>query len=135
MNLAELIERQKAASGLSYEDMADRARDRGQRIRGNILWQLTRREIAQHPKPDTIRALAAALDTTVREVLDAVEESLGLRRVDVEVADPNIEAWITLTGDRTPEEVAELAEILRQKVDERMAERAAAAKTQPANER
>lgn len=118
VNLSDLINTRKGELGLSYEKLAGRARVAGHELTGNALFNLTRREIQQYPAPNTIRAVAAALGVEVRAVLDAVDESLGFERVPVDSGASDVQAWITLTGDRTPAERQALLDFVRAKIQE-----------------
>lgn len=117
-NLSELILRRKNELGLSYEKLADRARERGHQIRASSLYQLANRGIQQHPTPAILLGVEAAIDVPMGTILDAIEVQLGLSRETVDLGDESLQAWLILTGDRTPEQRAALVEKLRELVDE-----------------
>ncbi|WP_156051399.1 hypothetical protein [Allokutzneria albata] len=113
MNLSELITARKDELELSYQRLADRARKQGLELTASAINQMARRPLAEYPKPETIRALAVALGVPEGRILAAADVSLGFRRVDVETHRPDVETWLALTGDRSPEQIDALMDVVR----------------------
>lgn len=113
MRLSELITKRKAELGLSFQGIADRAAEAGYQLsRANVHW-FTRDEMKEWPTPETITALAHALDVPVAEVIDATAESLGIEVERVPTDSASVRAWVALTEHRSPEEVERLLQIAR----------------------
>jgi hypothetical protein len=113
VTLDELILARKRALGLSYQRMAARAVRAGHEITGSAIATMVKRPLSAWPLPSTVRALAAALDVAEDEVIAAATRSLGFRDVRVPMDDPRVQAWLSLTGDRSPEQVEALLEIVK----------------------
>ena len=109
MDLATLIETRRRELGLSYEQVAARAAEHGHKISGSAVHKYTRPGVLPgFPKPDTLVALAAGLDVQIDQVVAAAAQSAGLTLSANTVGDNQVQAWLALTADRTPEEVQAL---------------------------
>ncbi|WP_336794238.1 hypothetical protein [Gordonia malaquae] len=74
--LADLVQQQKAARGLSYRMLQERAGDVITAARWQQLGTGTR--LKEFPEPATLEAMATALDVHITEVVLAAARSIGL---------------------------------------------------------
>jgi hypothetical protein len=117
MRLQDLIRSRKRELDLTWAQIEHRTIDAGHPISSSMLHYWVGNEWANIPPTETLLGLAAALEVDRDEVLDAAEESLGLRIREVDVP-RGVRGLIALTEGRTPEQIAALERILRTVVAE-----------------
>lgn len=110
-DLAALITKRKGDR--SFRQLAV---DCGGRISANRIQQIATQELRSFPDPDTIRALARGLSTTVTEVTLAAARSLGLR-----VATHDPEALIVADAGNLPQPAQDLILSMSRKLMEMVA--------------
>lgn len=94
-----------------YQEVAERARAAGHSLTRARIGQIVADPLREFPKPDSVRALAAALAVTELEVTLAAAESVGLH---VESGMTATEQEILgLTAQRSPGEKAALLAAFR----------------------
>lgn len=118
MNLAELINSVKVAEGLSWRELTERARSRGEQPPTGLYYMATR-PIEDFPRTRIIHGVAAALGVEPRVVAAAALESLGLTHecelavaaVEVHSGGQPGERWVVATpaDSVTDEELADAA--------------------------
>lgn len=117
MRLQDLIRKRKRELRRTWEQMQRKAEQAGYPISSSMLHHWAGNEWTNVPPTLALRALAAALDLDVDEVLDAAEESADLRVREVEVP-RGVRGLIALTHGRSPAQIAALERILRTVVEE-----------------
>ncbi|NYE96256.1 transcriptional regulator with XRE-family HTH domain [Psychromicrobium silvestre] len=106
-SISELIRTERAASGLSYRDLAARAESAGYSLKFQYLHELANSGPKSWPKnTDTFRALSEMLKIPVREVILAYAVDLGL---DVEGVNSEL---ATRLPERTENLSSEMTEAL-----------------------
>lgn len=120
MKLGELIEKRAVELGgrrrLTYREMSARARAGGYTLNETTINAYVKHPLDESPKRRTMHALAYVLDVPYRAIRAAVYESMAEDdEVDVvEVADePHVQAWVTLSKDRTDAERAQMIAMMR----------------------
>ncbi|WP_263251603.1 helix-turn-helix domain-containing protein [Saccharopolyspora rosea] len=111
MTLGELIARRREHLGMSYQAIADQASTYGLPLTSTNVYHLATKPLTRIPKPDTLRALAAALQVPVSDVLNAAAESVGLKVHQAEVTE-SARTFMALTEDRDPEEVSAALDVV-----------------------
>ena len=113
MKLGELIDTRRRELGLTYDEVADKARTRGFTLSKGSVHAFANQDLPEAPRRRTMEALAYALDVGYPEIVLAVAESL-IGTPPVEVSNlQHVQSWLTLTGGRTDEEVASVLRVLR----------------------
>lgn len=105
VRLAGLITKRKNETGASFQSMSEAAAEAGYKLTRASIHALTRDEITEWPRPETLHGLAVALGLPVEDVLDATAESLGIEIQRGEADQPNVRAWVALTEQHPPEVV------------------------------
>lgn len=124
MTLAELIEQRRAVLGgrkpLDYRELSARARAQGYTLADSTINAFVNHPIGDSTvKKRTLRALAFVLAVPYRTVVEAlaatmIAEETGERVELVQAADePDVQAWVTLTADRTAAERQQMIDMLR----------------------
>lgn len=113
VKLGELIDTRRRELGLTYDQVADKARSRGFSLSRAAVHGFANQGLSEAPRRRTMEAIAYALDVGYPEVVLAVAESL-IGSTPVEVSNlQHVQSWLTLTGGRTDEEVASVLRVLR----------------------
>lgn len=113
VTLSELIERARDKTGDSYRELAERAQAKGFSLTGSSIHRLAVNPLRTVPEPQTLRALAYALNETVETVTLASVASLGIELSPEVTKQSRARAWLTLTEGRSDEEVAHLLRVTR----------------------
>jgi hypothetical protein len=110
--LQDLIRRRMKELRLTQQDLVERSRAAGYEISRPMWHKWTNTEWKNGPLSDPVRGIAAALEVSTQEVHDASGISTHLRthRTDI---DPDTHAMVVMFQERSPEERAALAEMLR----------------------
>jgi hypothetical protein len=96
--LSELILRRKTQLGLSFRQLAGKAKDGGAEVKPN--WNhLVNRELREFPRLRTLHTLATALEVTPEEVLAAAAVSLGYRVTTLDAAGHPGDRWMAVSHD------------------------------------
>lgn len=113
MTLAELIAAYRGDT--SYERLSKRAADAGYEISAQMIHNFATKPLTNIPRVDKIRAIAAALRVSPRQVLDSAAESVGLTAeppsADV-TNQPQIERLLAVLRHRDPQEVEHLSRVV-----------------------
>jgi transcriptional regulator with XRE-family HTH domain len=110
--LQDLIRRRMKELRLTQQDLVERSRAAGYEISRPMWHKWTNTEWKNGPLSDPVRGIAAALEVSTQEVHDASGISTHLRthRTDI---DPDTHAMVVMFQERSPEERAALADMLR----------------------
>lgn len=117
VTLSELIERAKDKSGESYRELAERAQARGFSLTGSSIHRLATTPLRSVPEPESLRALAVALDESVESVTLASVASLGIDLSPEVTEQSRARMWLTLIEGRSDEEVTHLLRVIRSVAD------------------
>lgn len=110
MDIRALIEHVRARDGMSYGEMVDRARDAGfVHMNKSTLSRLATQQPRDFPTYN-MRALSAALDTPVLNIILACAESLGfvVWKPDAATADVDAGTTVITAAEHTAAEVEEI---------------------------
>ncbi|MGI5128435.1 hypothetical protein ACQEVB_16610 [Pseudonocardia sp. CA-107938] len=110
--LQDLIRRRMKELRLTQQDLVDRSRAAGYEISRPMWHKWTNTEWKNGPLSDPVRGIAAALEVSTQEVHDASGISTHLRTQRTDV-DPDTHAVLVMFSERSPEERAALADMLR----------------------
>lgn len=115
MKLGELISYRRAELGLSYEELAKRARADGYDLTKTTLAAFANHALSESPKKRTMQAIAVAVGVSYPDVVMAVARSMaGESSQVVEVTnEQRVRSWLTLTDGRSDDEVASLLRVVR----------------------
>ena len=110
--LQDLIRRRMKDLRLTQQDLVDRSRAAGYEISRPMWHKWTNTEWKNGPLSDPVRGIAAALEVSTQEVHDASGISTNLRAQRTDI-DADTHAVLVMFQERTDEERAALAEMLR----------------------
>lgn len=121
VKLSELIRAHRTKTRDTWGQMAERAAKAGHSITQQHIGRIANNGLKEVPTSDTIRAIAAALDEDAGTIYRAAGEELGFRvEGPFEAGDKTLKAFLALTADRSPAEIAALLAVLQaeaQKLD------------------
>lgn len=110
--LQDLIRRRMKELRLTQQDLVDRSRAAGFEISRPMWHKWTNTEWKNGPLSDPVRGIAAALEVSTQEVHDASGISTNLRTQRTDI-DPDTHAVMVMFQERSAEQRAALAEMLR----------------------
>jgi transcriptional regulator with XRE-family HTH domain len=110
--LQDLIRRRMKELRLTQQDLVERSRAAGYEISRPMWHKWTNTEWKNGPLSDPVRGIAAALEVSTEEVHDASGISTHLRTHRTNI-DPDTHAMVVMFQERSPEERAALADMLR----------------------